>query len=151
MIYFDTSYLARLYIDDHGFTEVRSLAANQRVAAAVLGRVETMAALHRAYRERRSSEQVFRQQVRQFQDDCAQDAFTWLPLTSRVFERAEEIYLHAPANVFLRAADALHLASAREYGFGEIYSNDRHLLAAAPLFGIKGVNLILPSRVPLTK
>ena len=142
MIYFDTSYLARLYIDDHGFAEVRVLAASYPVAAAVFGRSETVAALHRAYRERRSSEQVFRQQVRQFQNDSAQNAFTWLPLTPQVFRRVEEVYLQAPPSVFLRAADALHLACAREHGFTEIYSNDRHLLAAAPLFDIKGINLI---------
>ena len=142
MIYFDTSYLARLYINDHGFAEVRALAAGHPVAATVFGRSETVAALHRAYRERRFSEQVFRQQVRQFQDDCVQSAFTWLPLTSEVLQRVEDVYLHAPASAFLRAADALHLACAREHRFTEIYSNDRHLLAAAPLFGIKGVNLI---------
>lgn len=142
MIYFDTSYLARLYIDDHGFAEVRALAASHPVAAAVFGRSETVAALHRAYRERRSSEQVFRHQARQFQDDCAQSAFTWLLLTPQVFQRVEEVYLHAPASAFLRAADALHLACAREYGFAKIYSNDRHLLAAASSFGVKDVNLI---------
>lgn len=145
MIYFDTSYLARLYIDDHGFAEVRILAASHPVAAAVFGRSEMVAALHRAYRERRLSEMVFRGQVQQFQDDCAHGGFIWLSLTPQVFQRVEEVYLHAPTSTFLRAADALHLACIREHGFTEIYSNDRHLLAAASLFGVKGVNLI-PTR-----
>lgn len=46
-----------------------------------------------------------------------------------------------PATVFLRAADALRLACAAEHVFAD-HSNDARLLAAAPHFGITGMNII---------
>ncbi|MGH9837847.1 MAG: hypothetical protein ACREEM_03595 [Blastocatellia bacterium] len=43
---------------------------------------------------------------------------------------------------FLRTVDAIHLTCASSYGFQEIYSNDRHLLAAALHFKLTGTNII---------
>jgi predicted nucleic acid-binding protein len=80
--------------------------------------------------------------LEQFQLDCRAGVITFLPLNDSVFERVESFYLSAPANSPLRASDALHLACAAEHGFKEVYSNDRHFLAAAPLFGMRGINVI---------
>jgi predicted nucleic acid-binding protein len=66
----------------------------------------------------------------------------FLPLTEDVLKRLESILAAAPVTTNIRAADALHLACAVEYGFTEVYSNDRLFLAAAPLFGLIGVNVI---------
>lgn len=40
--------------------------------------------------------------------------------------------------LYIRTLDALHLVSAADSGFGEILTNDRHMLAAAPHFGLAG-------------
>ncbi len=78
----------------------------------------------------------------QLRQDVSAGAIRWLPLTSATFSLAEEVYLSAPPETFLRAFDALHLACAAANDFTEVYSNDRHFLAAAPLFGLRGVNVI---------
>ena len=76
------------------------------------------------------------------QADDASGLWGWLPLTDAVMSAANREFERLPASVFLRSADALHLACARHHGFAEVYSNDRHLLAAAAHFGLAGRNVI---------
>lgn len=75
--------------------------------------------------------------------DAATGNLKFLPLTESILDSVEQAFASAPATTYLRAADALHLATAAEHGFTEIHSNDKHLLAAAPLFGLVGVNVIM--------
>ena len=142
--YFDASYLVRLYLEDAGYEKVRDLAGGaQRLASAWHAQAEIIAALHRAHREGRFTAGRCRAVIHQFQTERDSDHFVWHPLTDKVQARLEHAYRSAPPSAFLRAGDALHLACAAENGFKEVYSNDRHFLAAAPLFGLKGLNVIL--------
>lgn len=66
----------------------------------------------------------------------------WFPVTSDLVHRVcDEISSLSPAS-FLRALDAIHLTCAKEIRFGEIYTNDRHMLDCAQRFGLTGINLI---------
>lgn len=145
MIYFDTAYLAKCYLTDYGYATVRHTAEQaDAIACCALGRVELAAAIHRALREKRLSRRDFNVVCEQFAQDDAANCWVWFPVTNRLLERAaKELQVLAPT-VPLRAVDALHLACAAEHGFQEIYSNDRHLLAAAAHFGIRGVDVIPP-------
>jgi predicted nucleic acid-binding protein len=142
MMYFDTSYLVRLYYKDPGYEAVRQLVETAPVACSLHGRAEVVAALHRKVREGSLAPDYYRITLREFADECRAGGYRWLPLSPAVFDRVERIYTGLSAAVFLSAADALHLACAAENGFKEIYSNDQRLLAAAVHFGIKGVNVI---------
>jgi predicted nucleic acid-binding protein len=47
MIYFDASYLVRLYYEDLGFQVIRDLAATETVVCAQHGQAEVIKAFHR--------------------------------------------------------------------------------------------------------
>lgn len=142
MIFFDTTYLVRLYLDEPGADSVRELAKVQPIASAWHAQAELLCTFHRAFREGRLDFEGYQAQRGQFYCDEAADGFTWLPISQSTLARLDLMLSDAPTTSFLRAADALHLACAAEHGFREVYSNDRHFLAAAPLFGIKGINVI---------
>jgi len=142
MIYFDASYLVRLYYNDRGYEEVRHLASTDSLVCAQHGQAEVIAALHRKHREASLTFAVYRVVLQQFADDIRVGAFRWLPLSPAILDRVRVNFETLPTRNFLRASDALHLTIASENGFRQLYSNDRNLLAAAPHFGVRGVNVI---------
>ena len=142
MNYSDTSYMVRLYFEEPGWEEVRELRTAEPWACCLHGRAETIAAFHRKFREALIDRDKFLEMVGQFDDDCRNDEFHWLPVQEGLVATLTDDFLRLPPTFFLRAADALHLACAREHGFKTIYSNDKNLLAAAKHFGLRGKNVI---------
>ena len=143
MIYCDTAYLLKYYLDEPGSDAVRELIDRQTgVSSLSLARLELQAAFHRKLRERQVTPKIHKALVSQFADDHRDGLWTWLDVDDDLLDHAARQFIALPASVFLRASDALHLACAREHGFREIYSNDQHLLVAARHFGLKGRNVI---------
>jgi predicted nucleic acid-binding protein len=142
VIYFDTSYLVRLYYHDPGADRVRALAATDHVACAALGQAEMMAAFHRKLHEGAIKPAAYAALIDQVVAHIEAGAFQWLGQDQEIVCRIRQVYRNLPATVFLRGADAIHLATAAEAGFRIVYSNNAHLLAAAPHFGIEGRNAI---------
>jgi predicted nucleic acid-binding protein len=142
-LYFDASYVAKLRWQEPGAKEVRTRAAGaDEIACCLHGQAEVLLVGVRKLREGSATQDEVRRVFAQFQADTAAGYLRWLPLSDAVVARIERVCESAPADLFLRAGDALHLACAAENGFTEAYSNDRHFLAAAPLFGLDGVNVI---------
>ncbi len=143
MIYFDSAYIARCYLPEAGHVEVVALATrNPKIACAEIARIEVASVFHRKLREAAITTSVHRELCHQFEEDIVAGAWTFLPVTRALLGRAQAVYQTLPASLFLRSADCLHLCAAVEAGFKEIYSNDRHLLAAAPHFKLKGIDVI---------
>ena len=73
-----------------------------------------------------------------FLQDIENEVWNLIPLTDRLLHRVEFMIRKLPSSCWLRAGDAIHIVSAAEAGFNEIWTNDRHQLAAASHFGIVG-------------
>ena len=142
MIYFDATFLVKLHIKEPGSELIGALVRrrNDVVASSVMAKLETVAAFHRKHREGSLIHGAVLKAAEQLSREIETGRIVWLPLTSEIIERVHDVFLNLPATVFLRTGDAIHLATASEAGFKEIYSNDRHLLAAAALFKLRGIN-----------
>jgi len=146
MIYFDSTYLAKCYLPEAGHHEVRAVALKAgSLQSVALAKTEVASVFHRHLREGRLSKPEVAEYMHQFSQDCADGIVSFLSLTPELLDTAYSAYQALPASIFLRSADCLHLCAATEGGFKEIYSNDRHLLAAASHFGLRGINVILPA------
>lgn len=144
MSYFDSAYVAKFYLEEPESEAVRRLAESLgQVHCAVIGRIEVAAVFHRKLREGAFDAGALREVMAQFTDDCGQGLWTWLPITATLAERAAAAFARLSPRVFLRAADALHLTCAREHDLPEIYTNDRHVLAAARHFRVRPVSVKL--------
>ena len=138
-LYFDTAYVAKCYVHEVGSEPVLEFALKaESLYSSTWAVAEFSCVIQRHIREgsidKRQGTRIrsfFREQVR---------AGIWvlLPVTETLLYRIEELTAKLPANIFLRAGDALHLVTASEAGFTEIWSNDRHMLAAATHFGLRG-------------
>ncbi len=142
-LYFDSSYLFRLYSNEPGSDEVQALAGSgEIIATAWHGRAELASILLRKRRETALSNDVIEEIRCQIRDDRESGVIVFMTLTEEIISRLEAVLASVPSSTNLRAADALHLACAAEHGFTEVHSNDRFFLAAAQFFGLRGVNVI---------
>ena len=141
--YYDANYIFKLQSGEDGVREVSAHAATvDIIICSSIGRAEFASAGSRKVREGSATLPQFQALLTQVNQEAGAGHLEWLPLTDAILDRIEKIFASAPPDTYLRAADAIHLATAAEHGFSEIYSNDKHLLAAAPLFGLRGINVI---------
>ena len=143
MIYFDTSYMLKCYLPEHGRAEVTQVWKQaDAVVCCELGKAEFVAAVHRHLREGRITDDGLQTTLAAWQKDQAADLWDWFPLNEEVFTEVGKLFSTLPSSIYLRSADAIHLACVRMLGLQEIYSNDRHLVKAAAHLGLIPHNVI---------
>ena len=126
-LFFDATYFGKLHWREPGSAEVLACAATtDELVCSMHGRAEFYSIGFRKVREGLAAPSSLQAVFAQFNADIATGDIRLLPLTDAILDRVESVF-----------------ATATEHGFAEIFSNDKHLLAAAPIFGLRGVNVIL--------
>ena len=138
-LYLDTAYVAKCYVNEPDASRVRALVRGRSgLVSSAWCRPELACVMHRHVREgsltRRQADRLYAI----FLQHVSEGIWELMPLSEEVLAAVEAGVRRLHGAVFVRAGDALHLASAALLGLGEIWTSDRHMLAAAPHFGLQG-------------
>jgi len=99
---------------------------------------ELSCALHRKVREGTLDPKAATKLADFFLDDLANERWRLVPVSDHILRHVELLTRSLPKSTPLRAGDAIHIVSAVQAGFHEIWTNDRRLLAATSHFGLQG-------------
>ena len=99
---------------------------------------ELSCAFHRKVREGTLEPKAAIKLADFFLDDLANERWRLVPVSDHILRQVELLTRTLPKSAPLRAGDAIHIVSAVQAGFHEIWSNDRHLITATAHFGLQG-------------
>jgi predicted nucleic acid-binding protein len=138
-VYLDTSYIAKFYFNEPDSPRVRELVRKaENIQSSVWALAEFHAVLHRRLREGVSSPKDARELASRFFQHIEDGLWNLIPVNQALLRRASALMLSAPRDLFIRTADAVHLTTAQDIGEHDVWTNDRHMLAAASYFGLTG-------------
>jgi len=138
-MYVDSAYIAKFYVNEPDAPAVRrSIQRAEYVCSSSWALVEVACVFHRHVREGSLTTTQGREMLDVFRGHIERDLWHLIPLSEALLRKTVMLTQTLPREVPLRAGDAVHLVTAVEAGESEIWTNDRHLLAAASHFGILG-------------
>ena len=138
-MYLDSAYIVKFYVNEPESRAVRAIIRRaDALLSSSLAIPEVTCAIHRHMREGSLSKDQVAQLLSAFLDHVQSGIWTLSPVSDALLRRTSALVRSTPKHVHLRAADAIHLTTALDLGEREVWTNDRHMLAAAPHFGLSG-------------
>ena len=138
-MYLDSTYIAKFYLNEPDSRQVRAvLAGASTLVSSTWAMGEVACAFHRHLREGVLDTAQYRKLLGAFLDHVAAGVWTLIPVTDQLMRKTVALMGAIQPTVYLRAGDAMHLTAAMDSGEREIWTSDRHLLAAAGYFGLTG-------------
>ena len=138
-MYLDAAYIAKYYLNEPDSPQVRKIIQGAgSLTSSAWSIAEVSCVFHRYLRQGDLSAKQFQLLSREFLAHVDREVWLLVPVTAALIRRVTSLVSTLPAEVFLRAGDAVQLVSALEAGEPEVWTNDRHMLAAATHFGLVG-------------
>jgi predicted nucleic acid-binding protein len=138
-MYLDSAYVAKYYLNEWDSRAVRAaIRGADSLTSSEWSMAEVACAFHRHMRQGELSARQFQELLRVFLKHCDAGLWTLVPVGDRLLRRVSGSLSTLPAGIYLRAGDAVQLMSAQAAGEPEVWTSDRHMLAAAPHFGLLG-------------
>ena len=142
-MYLDSAYVAKYYVNERDAAGVRLLIRQApRVCSSAWALVEVTCVFHRHVREGWLTPAQGHELIDTFRSHVEADLWNMIPITKALLRRTATLIRQLPTTVPLRGGDAIHLATALDAGETEIWTNDRHLLAAAGMVGLAGRSVL---------
>jgi predicted nucleic acid-binding protein len=136
-MYLDSAYIVKFYLREADSDRVRAaIASADELISSTWAVAEVACAFHRNYREGRIDAVQYGKLLVAFRSHTAAGVWSLTPVTERLLLRLTAVINTLPRTVYLRSGDAMHLMTAADLGETEIWSNDSHMIAAAPFFGL---------------
>ena len=138
-MYLDTSYIAKFYFNESESPRVRELVRTAgTIHSSVWALAEFHGVIHRRRREGFLSPKDAEELSSRFYEHVQAGLWKLMPVSEALLRRTSALMVSAPPDLLLRTADAVHLTSACDAGEREVWTSDRHMLAAAGYFGVTG-------------
>jgi len=143
MIYLDTSYIVKAYINEPGSEEVlRELRGKTGLVSSQLARLEFTSALMRQRREKSLTKAACIKALELLESDTREQIWQWFPIDNEIASLAQELLAHPQSFGLLRTLDAIHIATALSVRSETLYTHDKRMLEAAKLNGLTAIDVI---------
>lgn len=141
-MYLDSAYIVKYYVNEPDADAARRVIREaSHICSSALARIEVTCVFHRHVREGSLTPAQGYELIDLFHAHADAGLWSLIPVSDGVLSATSTLIRGLPRSVPMRAGDAIHLASALEARETEIWTTDRHLLAATAYVGLSGCRM----------